>query len=75
MCVARIFVSGTNPDFYAKSRSLYAKLSVLRSKWPDFYSKFNVPVSAVPTIRCGGELWCLREPGCKNLVGRVDSNG
>ena len=30
------------PDFYAKYWSLYAKVSVLLSKWPTFYSKFLV---------------------------------
>ena len=42
MCVACILVSRTNPFFYANSWSLYAKVSVIFSKWPAFYAKFLV---------------------------------
>ena len=43
LCVCLVFsLPVQTPDFYAKSRSLYAEFFVLLSKWPDFYAKFLV---------------------------------
>ena len=43
LCVCPAFLFPVQiPDFYAKSRSLYTKVSVLLSKWPDFYSRVLV---------------------------------
>ena len=43
ICMLPLFLFSIQiSDFYAKLLSLYAKISVLLSKWPAFYSRFLV---------------------------------
>ena len=66
------------PDFYVDSRSLYAQVSLLLSKWPDFYPKVLVWVRTSerrPVRPLWGEGGGAREVSCTKLVGGVDLNG
>ena len=68
-------------DFYAKSCSLYAKVSLIFSKWPDFYAEVLVWVSTrerrsvCPSWVVVGGGCCALKARCAKLGGGVDPNG
>ena len=60
------------PDFCAKSRSLYAEVSMLLSKWLDFYSKFifwvHTRVCHPVRLSSGGVVLCMQSVLRKSIV-------